>query len=828
MSMINYLREPLHLPSESQLVVIADLPEKYAQQLEAESGDYLLSKHHGRVTSKILNAELADILGYFREQKTLVEAIVDYHHTHQENKVESEQLLESLFPTIIELVQDGFLIPEQLQAEQNNDPVYSFDTLFDDQAHDKRIIRCIQQTDDSRLYQARQAKKIIAIKTATQQSANAIRGMLQQEAHILQQLPTGLAPCLLNDDSAEDIPYLVLEWISARPVNHYTAQLRETQDNSALIHLLQAITAAYTRLHQAGWVHRDVHPGNILCDANGKVTLIDFGLAHTADSQRALSAGVSFYLSPETLVPHKQQKDVANSALLSEQYSLAAVLYQLFTGQHYCDFSLRMETLQEQVKNSQPLRFEQIGLSAYPELEKVLNKALAKNPQHRFSSLEKFADALQSVCDADAIASKNKSNANSLQRYKPQAKQQQKFIKQLLKKLDYQQHLYLNDLPHGPLASVNYGASGIAYALYRLSVVQQKTALFSLAEKWQQKAWRYVQQEDAFKHPDIAAENDPVTEHSIFNQMAGVYGVQAILSHAKGDSNQLNHMIDSLLAMSKTQHKPHDLALGSAGLALLLMNLAETTQTLLSTEYQQRMEQAIEVLVQPLLAYIQQQTKATLQTHNLGMAHGISGVLQVLLRWYAYRQQPLEKPIIDQINQLLDHAVPEACGLCIPWQEPENIERNTSHRQYKQHKHKHKHEKTFATMSGWCNGSAGLLMLLDQALPLSKGKQKQYWQQKADAFAQHCWEDSTIIPNLCCGLAGRAYALAQHTHITRQAKWLNYAQQLLDKAITQSMQIDHPEMPAHSLYKGQLGVALAVVEIMEGNSANMPFFMVEL
>lgn len=94
----------------------------------------------------------------------------------------------------------------------------------------------------------------------------------------------------------------------------------------------------------------------------------------------------------------------------------------------------------------------------------------------------------------------------------------------------------------------------------------------------------------------------------------------------------------------------------------------------------------------------------------------------------------------------------------------------------------------------------------------------------AEKFIWHCWEDSATTPNLCCGLGGRAYALAYYSHISNTAIWHTRAQYLADKAIEVHQTVSIEEMPSHSLYKGQLGIALMASEIDTLAHWSMPFF----
>jgi len=91
--------------------------------------------------------------------------------------------------------------------------------------------------------------------------------------------------------------------------------------------------------------------------------------------------------------------------------------------------------------------------------------------------------------------------------------------------------------------------------------------------------------------------------------------------------------------------------------------------------------------------------------------------------------------------------------------------------------------------------------------------------------ARYTWEDPDGYPSLCCGLAGRSYALLDSYQRSGDPTWVDRAWTLADRAIQRS-----PAVPAnmrHSLYKGELGIATLIHDLARPESARFPFFQTE-
>jgi len=82
---------------------------------------------------------------------------------------------------------------------------------------------------------------------------------------------------------------------------------------------------------------------------------------------------------------------------LAEQYSVAALIYQMWTGVHYLDWSLEREAMLRQIVEAEPVSFQARRVPPWPELEQILRRALHKDPGQRFPDLRALTQALSAL-----------------------------------------------------------------------------------------------------------------------------------------------------------------------------------------------------------------------------------------------------------------------------------------------------------------------------------------------------------------------------------------------------------------------------------------------
>jgi eukaryotic-like serine/threonine-protein kinase len=192
-------------------------------------------------------------------------------------------------------------------------------------------------------------------------------------------------------------PFIVMEHLPGGTLDDRIAR-EGPQPVDRVLRWLEQAAAALDHAHAHGIVHRDVKPGNLLLDRDGNVHVADFGIASAAgmDSLTATGTilGTAGYLSPE-----QAQGQRATSA--SDLYGLGVVAFELLTGER--PFRRESMTAEAAAHANEPVPSASARRSGLPrEVDLVFQKALAKRPQHRYSSARELVDALEDALDASA------------------------------------------------------------------------------------------------------------------------------------------------------------------------------------------------------------------------------------------------------------------------------------------------------------------------------------------------------------------------------------------------------------------------------------------
>jgi serine/threonine-protein kinase len=162
--------------------------------------------------------------------------------------------------------------------------------------------------------------------------------------------------------------------------------------------LLAQVASALDAAHAAGLVHRDVKPHNILLDSTPELPehafLSDFGLTKGTGSSTGLTAAGQFVGTPEYCAP--EQIRAASVDGRADQYALGCVAFALLTGQTPFHRSDTVATLYAHVQDPVPSLCA-IRPELPPEIDRVIERALAKSPAGRYARCGEFAAALQSA-----------------------------------------------------------------------------------------------------------------------------------------------------------------------------------------------------------------------------------------------------------------------------------------------------------------------------------------------------------------------------------------------------------------------------------------------
>lgn len=194
---------------------------------------------------------------------------------------------------------------------------------------------------------------------------------------------TGEEMVLGPDGRGISVPYIVMEYVEGHTVKDLLSDGTPVPINEA-VSIVSGVLSALEYSHSQHLVHRDIKPGNIMLTADGKVKVMDFGIARAlSDSQATMTqtnavVGTAQYLSPEQA--RGEQVDAR-----SDLYSTGVVLFELLTGRPPFTGDSAVAVAYQHVQQLAPTP-SAITPDVPEPLDRVVLKALAKNREDRYSS----------------------------------------------------------------------------------------------------------------------------------------------------------------------------------------------------------------------------------------------------------------------------------------------------------------------------------------------------------------------------------------------------------------------------------------------------------
>jgi len=243
------------------------------------------------------------------------------------------------------------------------------------------------------VYKADRGGAVVALKVLADDWARdeTLTDRFVQEGLIMARLSHPAIVKVLDAGRDQGKYYLILEYVEGPPFARAIARRAFTPKDCALI--LSAVARGLHHAHRNGVVHGDVVPSNILLKSDGSPKLTDFGIARlrgplAARWKAGVTAGTPVYMSPEQAAA---MNDVIDGR--SDVYSLGAVLYEAVTGRAPFTGRSTPEILEKVAKVAPPAP-RLLDPSLDPELERIVLKAMDKDPARRYATAKDFADAL--------------------------------------------------------------------------------------------------------------------------------------------------------------------------------------------------------------------------------------------------------------------------------------------------------------------------------------------------------------------------------------------------------------------------------------------------
>jgi serine/threonine protein kinase len=234
--------------------------------------------------------------------------------------------------------------------------------------------------------------RVVAIKTIGEPGSDmnpASLERLQQEARAAGNLRHPNIVTIFDADVTHQPPYIVMDYIAGTTLQALLEQ-QGRMEPAVILSILKQLAEAIDFAHAQGVLHRDIKPGNIMLDPQGRAFILDFGLAVLDSSELSNSAtvvGTPAYMSPEQILnkPLDSRSDL---------FSLAVVSYQMFTGRLPFGGSDYQSIMQSITTDAPHVIERRYRLPA--QLEVQLQRGLNKEPKRRFSSAAELVRAIES------------------------------------------------------------------------------------------------------------------------------------------------------------------------------------------------------------------------------------------------------------------------------------------------------------------------------------------------------------------------------------------------------------------------------------------------
>jgi serine/threonine-protein kinase len=190
----------------------------------------------------------------------------------------------------------------------------------------------------------------------------------------------------------DETPYIVMEFVPGPDLRSWLDR-RGTLGVDEALEVLSQLARGVQAIHDAGVVHHDLKPANVLVGPGMRMAITDLGLAKLLAEQQntAAAGGTPGYIAPELMAGASVSSDVARRA---DVYALGVLAYELLTGELPYEGDTAKDTVMLQTFTDPPL-----ASSLRPELstefDEPLQRAISRDPHERFASAAELLDAIE-------------------------------------------------------------------------------------------------------------------------------------------------------------------------------------------------------------------------------------------------------------------------------------------------------------------------------------------------------------------------------------------------------------------------------------------------
>jgi serine/threonine protein kinase/beta-lactam-binding protein with PASTA domain len=259
------------------------------------------------------------------------------------------------------------------------------------------------------VYRARDIRldRIVAIKTLRADLARdqIFQARFRREAQSAASLnhPSIVAVYDTGEDMATGVPvpYIVMEFVDGRTVRDLLQDGHRLLPERSL-EIIDGVLRALDYSHQAGIVHRDIKPGNVMVTRNGDVKVMDFGIARAmSDAQATMTQTAQVIGTAQYLSPEQARGERVDSR--SDLYSAGCLLYELLTGRPPFTGDSPVAIAYQHVREN-PIPPSRVDPDVPPWADAIVLKAMAKSPADRYQTAADMRADLQRAASGLPVA----------------------------------------------------------------------------------------------------------------------------------------------------------------------------------------------------------------------------------------------------------------------------------------------------------------------------------------------------------------------------------------------------------------------------------------
>ncbi len=381
------------LHPDARIMRVEEIPTELGHEFADGEQGFVLSVAGSRSNAQMIDAVAAQFLELFRTPCSVASAIVELA---QAVGTDATDLVDDIYPAVRSWHRAGVLVDPELDFGEADMPVLAPGTII----AGVTVGDCLRSLTDTQVYRGTlPGRGPVVLKYVPTGGKDSVLECLRHEALMLERLHAGSVPhipAFIDADVTAPEPWLIVGDAGATTLEAmmHKQSLAWPERTALMLRLLDV----FAEFHEAGFLHGDVNPANVVVGDDGEFTLVDFGgTVPVDDPSTANRIGVPVYFEPEFAAAFLENETPPASSVAGEIHALANICYRIITGHSPVRLGLQHQVSIMQIANIDARPFAQVGIT-WPAAEVVLLQALDRRPAARFASVRAFAEAMTEAC----------------------------------------------------------------------------------------------------------------------------------------------------------------------------------------------------------------------------------------------------------------------------------------------------------------------------------------------------------------------------------------------------------------------------------------------